>query len=444
MNKTKAAGTPAEVPLSAIVRRLPLLLLGLTGLTSAWAQEAPNAGDSALGGDRELSVPFAFWNRSFGLAAGYVHALNAYPQPQASVLGSVMAGTKGSALGFLMGRDIRLFGQPRLFVDPIVSVGYFGNFDAYINGNPSFAGQRAGANDSDKNNFVTGNGSDNFFRMRFKYVLPIGDGRDQITPNYQLSDGLLADGGTGGHSFNPLTSGRTFLELRPFYRSLRISGDQGSAHIATNGVDLIAFWDNRDYPASASRGNSVSLQVSRDFGALNSSGSWTNVSGEYDHYISLGTTPAFRQRVIALDFWTSDSTTWKQNPDGSIDHRPPQYAGSTLGGLFRMRAFPSQRFSDKAAAYASAELRLIPEWNPFNAWPKLQEHIGVRWIQLVGFAEVGRVAPKWSFAEFREDMKWDAGVGVRVWAKGLVVRVDSAFAKGSFSVQMMVSQPFQF
>jgi hypothetical protein len=419
-------------------------LLCLAEPTAAWAQEAPNAGDSAAVGNRELSLPFGFWNKSFGLAAGYVYAVNAYPQPQASLLGGVMGGTEGSAMAVFMGRDIRVLGMERLFVDPIVSVGYFSNFDAYINGNPDFSGQRAGANDSSKDNFVEGNGWDNYLRLRFKYLLPIGNGRDQIIPFYHLEDGLLADGATGAQSFNPWTSGRTFLEVRPFYRAQNVSGEQVNADIATNGVDVIAFWDNRDYPASPSRGNSLSLQVSRDFGAFGSSGSWTNTSAEYDQYLSLGATPMFRQRVIALDVWTSDSPTWKQNPDGSISNGPPQYAGATLGGLFRMRAFPTQRFSDKAAIYGSAEVRLIPEWNPFNGFPRLQERLGVRWIQFAGFVEAGRVAPDWSFTELHRDLKWDAGLGVRLWAKGLVVRVDSAYCNEGFGVQMMVSQPFQF
>ena len=421
-------------------------LIGMASSRGAWAQEAPNAGDSAMAGNSNLSLPFGFWNKSFGLAGGYVYAINAFPQPQASVLGSLMVGTEGSAMGLFMGRDIRVFGVERLFVDPIASVGYYRNFEAYIDGNPAFPNERAGSNESSNDNYVTGSGWDNFLRMRFKYLLPIGSGRDQIIPAYHLSDGLLVSGATGGQSFNPFTSGRTFLELRPFYRSQTVNSDMVNKdfNIATNGADLIVFWDNRDYPASPSQGNGLSVQVSRDPGKFGSSGSWTNLSAEYDHYISLGATETFRQRVIALAFWTSDSPTWTQNPNGTISNGPPSYAGSTLGGFFRLRAFPSQRFSDKAAIYGTAELRLIPEWNPFNAYPRLQERVGVRWIQFVGFAEVGRVAPEWNLSVLHQDMKWDVGLGIRMWAKGLVVRVDSAVANEGFGVQMMVSQPFQF
>jgi hypothetical protein len=41
-------------------------------------------------------------------------------------------------------------------------------------------------------------------------------------------------------------------------------------------------------------------------------------------------------------------------------------------------------------------------------------------------------------------MKWCAGLGVRVWAKGIVVRIDGAYSTEGVGVQMMIAQPFQF
>jgi len=41
-------------------------------------------------------------------------------------------------------------------------------------------------------------------------------------------------------------------------------------------------------------------------------------------------------------------------------------------------------------------------------------------------------------------VKWDAGLGVRLWAKGIVIRIDSAVSDEGVGVQMMVAQPFQF
>jgi hypothetical protein len=119
-----------------------------------------------------------------------------------------MAGSGGSALVFLMGKDIRTPFLDRLFIDPILSFGYFDEIDGFIDGNPKFTDERAGTNDSNENNFVTGSGFDNFARIRMKYLLPIGHGRGQIIPDYEVADGFLASGATGGTSVNPFASGR--------------------------------------------------------------------------------------------------------------------------------------------------------------------------------------------------------------------------------------------
>jgi hypothetical protein len=109
-----------------------------------------------------------------------------------------------------------------------------------------------------------------------------------------------------------------------------------------------------------------------------------------------------------------------------------------------MRCYPSQRFNDKAAVYYAAELRLIPDWSPFDQWQWVQKHVGIQWLQFVPFVEIGRVAPERSFNELHSDMKWCAGLGIRGWAKGIVARIDTAFSEEGLGIQMMISRPFQF
>ena len=394
--------------------------------------------------NRVLSVPYGFYNDNFGFAVAYAYAINGYPQPQAGLLATVMAGTEGSAMGMLMGQNIRFSGMERLFVDPVVSIGYYSGVDAYTDGNPNFPDERAGSNDSNPHDFITGSGWDNYFRLRFRYLLPIGSGRDQVLPAYRFSEGLLVGGASGGRAFNPLSSGRTYVEVMPFYRSMNIRNDDLDSALNTNGLDFSLFWDNRNYPANPSSGSGLSLKVTRDFGWANSSGSWTALNAEFDHYVQLGDSKWMRQRVLAFDVSTSFSPTWDEQPDGTVRHGPPPFAGATLGGLWRMRGYPSQRFSDKAFICYAAELRLVPRWNPFDALPRLQERLGVGWIQVVPFGEVGRVAPHWNLQELHRDMRWDVGLGIRAWAKGLVVRADFAYSDEGYYLQMMVSQPFQF
>ena len=391
-----------------------------------------------------LSLPYAFYNESFGAAVGYVYGAVGRPQQQSSLLATIMAGTQGSAMGFLIGRDLRLPWSERLFLDPVASVGYFKENDLYIDGNPEYEDSRAGSNDSDESDFVAGDGWDNYFRLTFKYLLPIGRGRDGIIDICPIDRGLPMHDSTPPFSLNPLTSGKSYLEVRPFYRAQSVEGDNLDEEIRTNGINAGFFWDNRDFAPNPSRGFSLRTKVSRDFGGLDSSGSWTNVDGELDAYIPLGPSGNFRQRVIGFNVWTACSPSWDAQPDGRIENRPPAYTGATLGGIWKLRGYPSQRFSDKAAVYYGVEWRLIPRWNPFSRSEWLQRHLGVQWIQLVPFAEVGRVAPSWNLNELHRDMKWCLGAGVRAWAKGIVARIDGAASEEGFKMQMMVGHPFQF
>jgi hypothetical protein len=390
-----------------------------------------------------LKLPYAFYNENFGFAGGFVYGKVGRPQKQSLTLATAIVGTKGG-MGFLVGKDIQMPGFDRLFFDPVVSVGYFADNDSYVDGNPKFADERAGSNDSDEDNYVDGDGWDNFFRFRFKYLLPIGRGRDEIIATDMIEDGLLVSEPSGGSSLNPLKSGRTFLEIRPFYRSQEIDGDDVDEKTKTNGVDFSVFWDNRDFEANPSKGFGLRGQVSRDFGWFDSSDSWTNVEGELDVYFPFKMGNWLRRGVLALNHWTSYSISWDKQSNGEINNRPPAYSGSTLGGLWRMRGFPSQRFNDRAATYYAAELRLIPHWNPFDNWPGVQKYVGIEWLQFVPFGEAGRVAPKWNFSRLHSDMKWNAGLGIRAWAQGIVIRIDSAYSNEGVGVQMMIAQPFQF
>ena len=109
-----------------------------------------------------------------------------------------------------------------------------------------------------------------------------------------------------------------------------------------------------------------------------------------------------------------------------------------------MRGYPSNRFSDRAAIYYSAELRFTMDWNPFGEMDWIQKYLGVQWVQIVPFVEVGRVAPEWEFEKLHSDMKYDAGLGFRLLAKGMTVRVDFAGSDEGFKTQMIIQQPFQF
>ena len=396
---------------------------------------------------KKLKVPYVFYNDAFDAAVGFVYGRTGYPQKQSTLFTTAMAGSNGSFMVFFLGRDINPRFLDRLFLDPVVSVGHFQELESYADGNPLFPDERAGSNDSDEDNFIEGDGWDNSFRLRFKYLLPIGHGRDRIINTCVLDRGFLSSGETGATSWNPLLSGRTYVEVMPFYRQQDIDSDFVEKDVKTNGFEFSLFRDNRDFIANPSLGSALRLKVTRDWQWSDSSAPYTVVSAEWDKYLSLGPSERFRQRVFAFDVWTADTPTWDDShTEGGeeVFHRPPAYAGATLGGLWRMRAYPESRFQDKAAMYYSAEYRMVPKWNPLAEISWLQRYLELAWWQWVPFVEVGRVAPSWNLDELHSDMKWDVGFGVRAMAKGLVIRIDTAASEEGGRVAMMISHPFQF
>jgi hypothetical protein len=141
-----------------------LAILVLSAGRTAYTQGVRVGPDGEFS-QQTLSLPYAFYNESFGFAGGYVYGKVGSPQKQATILATAVVGTKGG-MGFLVGRDIQMPRIDRLFLDPIVSAGYFRDNESYIDGNPKFQNERAGSNDSDEDNFVEGDGWDNFFRLR--------------------------------------------------------------------------------------------------------------------------------------------------------------------------------------------------------------------------------------------------------------------------------------
>ena len=308
-----------------------------------------------------------------------------------------------------------------------------------------FPNQTAGDNDSDESNYVQSGSNDLIGNFTFKYLLPIGNGKDTIIDHYRLREGLLESGASGGAGFNPLVSGRTFLEVSPRFEYMDIR-----AHSAprqqwdTDNLQLSAVYDNRDWPLTPSRGNLTTLSVTRDFGVLESSNSWTNVSAEFAEYIPLGQSNLFRQEVLALDAWTSYSPTSHQHGEPghlAISTAPPFYDGAQLGGMNRMRGYPEERFHDRAGMYGCAELRLIPYWNPLNEIP-LFKSSDIAWMQFVAFVELGRVADTYSFDKLFSQMKTDGGVGLRILTQDTVVRFDIAGSSEGFQIWANLDQAF--
>ncbi|UCB55606.1 MAG: BamA/TamA family outer membrane protein [Thiotrichales bacterium] len=308
---------------------------------------------------------------------------------------------------------------------------------------PIFRGEHAGSNDSSDDNFIQGEGDDEWYDLKFKFLLPIGHGKHTLINTYYLKNGLLSDGKTGGDVWNPLTSGRTNFELSIFNRHRTIINDSGTNVGDSNGTMFALEYDNRDFFANPTKGSLQKITFKKDFG-YKSTDNWSVVQLDLRKYYDLGRSKRLRQSVLALDYWTSYTPSWEPRVNGLgpfIDGRPPNELGSTLGGFYRLRAYPVNRFSDKAAVYYSAEYRMIPEWNPLGSM-KLLKPLNIDWWMFVPFVELGRVAPHWSVSDLHTDMRKVAGLGLRIMAQKAVFRLDTAVSEDAWSMYAMVGHPF--
>ena len=432
----------------------PLLFLFLLLLSAARPSSAADltqppailreVGDTDRVEPRKLILPYIFATEALEVAMGAAVGASAWPQEQSSLFGIGLGTTNSSWAIYLLGTSLQLPAGERLFLDFSASVGWYTDQRAYIDGNPEYPDSRAGSNDSDPNDFIRGEGAHNWVIPNFKYVLPIGHARQSPIANYILDRGLLVSGSTGAESWNPLRSGRTLLQFEPFMMQRTfdmLEGDEGGR---TNGIAVSVLHDNRDFSPNPSQGSTSTFRVARDFGSFDSTNSWTTVDGKFSKYFPLGSSRLIRQQVLAFDVWTADSPTWeeRETDEGTVyDHRPPPYLGTTLGGYLRMRGFPLHRFSDKAAVYYGLEYRVIPEWNPLGSISWLR-WFQIDWWQWVPFAEVGRVADHWNLRELHSEMKWDAGLGLRLMTAKVIVRGDAAVSEEGFHIWVMIGQAF--
>lgn len=422
--------------------RLIGLLLLLLAPAARGQYVLEDAHDPKRYGPSFLALPLGFYTPNYRYAVGLVGDATGLIQPQEDLFAFGLGSTSGT-YQFLLGQtDLQLKPINRLFLDTENAFFQEQRYSAYVNGNPHYLGT-AGSNSSSPKDFFITQSDDGWGSFTFKYLLPIGDGRDNVIDHYVLEDGFLQSGASGGYGWNPLSTGRTFVQVAPFYEYQTLETPAGDLHLDTNGARFGLVYDNTNFALNPSSGNVSKVTVSRDFGLFNSSSPWTTVSGEFTQYVDLGRNSLFRQQVLVLDGWTRYAITWDRDVVGgryTATHGPPFYESASLGGDTRLRGFPENRFHDRAAIYGAAELRLIPTWNPFRQI-KLLEKADITWMQWVVFGEVGRVAPEYT-GDIFSHLKGDVGFGLRILANDTLIRLDVAESAEGFSFSVQLGEPF--
>lgn len=433
--------------ISGIVFLSTLLLVSATANARPRAtvkQQSIRAENPRTGGQETLILPYAFSSDSMGTVIGVGGGAKGFYQEQLLFAGSVFGSVDEETYGFVLGAwDYRPSWSKRLFLTAAGSYGHYPNQRAYASLEIEPDSVRRGSNDSDKDDYVTAGGENNWFDLKIEYVLPIGAAQDDGMATYNLKNGMLVKGATGGESWNPTKGGITTLMLRQYNQLESFETEYGDIERPIHPVEVGIGYNNTDYPPNPSTGSNQYISIKHDFGWGDATTEWTFLELEATKYFSFGESERARQRVVALNFWTGDAPSWDEeiNSEGfvEIDGNPPQYEGATLGGFYRMRAYPSRRFHDRSVIYTTAEYRYTPRWNPIGnvswlRWLKMD------WWQFVGFVEGGRVAN--DYGDLFSEWKVDGGLGIRAYMAGGVVRLDMAASDEEASMWVMFGHPF--
>ena len=389
-------------------------------------------------------MPYAFSTESMGFTAGVGGGMKGYGQEQLLV-GATAFYSADKAMGVFLGMwDYNPQFANRFFFSAQGMVSHFPTQRAYARLSYDPDTVRPGSNDSDMNAYGEDSGNDNWTDFKLEYVLPLGSAHNDPIIHNVLKGGLLQSAPLGGETWNPLKSGVTTVLLRQYNRYRSFELDEGDIDATTHPVQIGISYHNTDVATNPSSGSIQYFAITHDFGWLESPDDWTFIEFEASKFFSLGESDWAKQRIIALNMWTADNSSWEEanNSDGtiSIQHRTPFYEGSTLGGFYRMRAYPTDRFNDKSVLYTAAEYRYTLHWNPLGniSWLKF---LHSDWLQLVAFAEGGRVANDYD-AGLLKDWKFDAGFGIRSMLAGAVVRLDIATSDETTSAWVMFGHPF--
>ncbi len=395
-------------------------------------------------------VPYAFRTEDIGLAFGAAVAAGGWPQPQAFAMGTVFISDNDTKLVTLLSKDILIPGTGRLFVDPLVMVADWARLRIYAGYNPDYPDEVPGANDSSEFNYHVNRALEVWSYLDFAYVLPIGHGREHPISRYVVRDGLQVSGLSGGGVDLPTQSGRTLVRLRPTFRGQNIDNDwyreaTGQEPIvSTLNYRLTLEYDNRDFIPNPERGLRAMLHFTHDPALLEETpDEWMTVEFDLAAYVPLPKPHEAKQSVLALNFWTVETPTWQEDSELRylVDGAPPYFEGASLGGLFRLKAYPTGRFNSRSAIYYGAEYRIIPRWQPLPGIRWL-ESLDMKWWQFSLMGELGRVAPEYNIEELHTDMKWDVGAGLNIMFGSAVGRLNAVVGEEGFGVLVMAGHAY--
>ena len=402
-----------------------------------------------------IVLPYAFTSDATGFSGGIGTIAQGIFQPQTTLVATIFYGLEQDIITNDTPETYNFSGAFLAFSNLKIPYtrGLFFSFWTMTQSTPKGLYYIDGSNDSNKDNALMSSGETNYFYATLKYVLPIGEGIDNPEGKYRLKNGFAMDREEYGNGV-PFETGRTTIGIESFYLSQDFENWKkltewvdftSKPEWNSSGFKFFVEHENTDFDLNPSRGYNFKLQYSKDWS--DGYDGWDFLEFKYSKYFNLDTLSFTQQNVLALNFWTGYSFSWDDTKEllpGISAYRPPMDEGGRLGGIFRMRGYDSNRFSDKAVIYGTAEYRAMLKYNPFKN-SDLEEYspVAIDWFQLVGFVEVGRVNNEYNF-DLLTDLKYDVGVSLRTMAAELPLRFDVAYSDEGTNMWVMIQHPFDF
>lgn len=438
------------------MKRLQLTFVSGFVLAFSCIAQAQFVYDTAEGETKQkrIIIPYAFSTESIGTAFGLGYFESEFIEEQSYLGATAYGSNEGSWMVYGLIKDLRLPGTERWFVDGSLMFSEWANRRFYTGYNPEFPDEVPGSHDSSENNFFEERSYDIWAWFDFHYVFPWGHREADPVARYTLSQGLPIGPPLGGTAFNPRTSGRTLLRFRPEYRKQTILDSNYEERFGeeplteTLNLRTTFEYDNRNFPNNPTRGSHIQASVAVDPGWAGPDGdSWWFWEFEASKFVSLPNPRGAKQSVLAFNFWTVDTPSWNEKSDGIgelrpfVDGAPPYFSGATLGGLYRLKAYPGGRFNSRSAIHYSAEYRLIPAWQPLPEISWL-EFLNIKWWQFVFVGELGRVNNSYDIAELHSDMHWGLGGGLNIMFGSGVGRLNITSGAEGTAFLVMFGQTF--
>lgn len=410
-------------------------LLLTAGLQSAFAA-TPASEEFDFAG-----IPFLFSSEDWGTALGGAGLIKGIGQPQASLFGTAIASSNGSAMAYAGLYNLIIPGFDQMLVSVNGLYGDYTQSRYYLPGNPDFSGEQPGSNESSKENFITPGSIEQSYSARFKYIFPIAEGRNGALSS--LKQDALGNA-AAGKVWNPLISGISSFDIQPFYESVKLEDHSTDSADEAAGIRLSLDYDNRNASQLPTQGSQTTFTYTRDWGS-ESRADWTTWQFEFSKFFNLGSNDYLDQQVIALNAWLADTPTWNDTTDvnGVEEYkRPPSFAGVSLGGWDKLRGYNTERFHGRSAVSYSLEYRAVPLWQPLENLAVIGPLYDIPWWQWTLFVDAGRVADDFDLRELHTDMKYSVGGGIRFKVEGVTVRTEIASSKEDNRLRIFINQPF--